>query len=98
MGLGRDLVLDVCERGGEVYGEYDEDDVRFWVGERPETVVLLLAGGVPEGELDVLALVLYDGHVVLEYGRDICLRAVNWPGWTWMVGSTPRGSGSRRRR
>lgn len=60
------LLLDVVERVGRVDGEADEDDVRVGVRERAQTVVVLLACGIPEGELDVLAVDLYVGNVVLE--------------------------------
>ena len=44
------------------------------VGERAETVVVFLTGGIPEGELDVLAINLDIGDVVLEDSGDIDLR------------------------
>lgn len=49
------------------------------VGERAETVVILLAGGIPEGELDVLAIDLDIGDVVLEDSGDVdlCGRGVS---------------------
>lgn len=43
------------------------------VGQGAETIVVLLAGGIPEGELDVLAIDLYIGDVVLEDGGDVNL-------------------------
>ena len=68
-----DLLLYVVERVRGVDGEADEDDVRVWVGERPETVVVFLAGRIPERELDVLAVNLDVGDVVLEDGGDVDL-------------------------
>jgi hypothetical protein len=47
--------------------------MRVGVGKRAETVVIFLAGGIPEGELDVLAVHLDIGDVVLENGGDIDL-------------------------
>jgi hypothetical protein len=47
--------------------------VRVGVGERAETVVIFLASGIPEGELDVLAVNLDVGDVVLEDSGDIDL-------------------------
>ena len=67
------LLLDVVKRIGRVDGEADEDNVRVGVGERAETVVILLAGGIPEGELDVLAIDLDIGDVVLENSGDVDL-------------------------
>ena len=60
------LLLDVVERVGRVDGEADEDNMRVGVGQRAQTVVIFLACGIPEGELNVLAVDLYIGHVVLE--------------------------------
>jgi hypothetical protein len=47
--------------------------MRIGVGERAESVVIFLAGGIPEGEFDVLAVNLDIGDVVLENGRDVDL-------------------------
>jgi hypothetical protein len=47
------------------------------VGERAETVVIFLAGGIPKGELDVLAINLDIGDVVLEDSGDIDLDGVS---------------------
>lgn len=68
------LLLDVVERVRRVDGKADEDDVRVGVGERAETVVILLAGSIPEGELDVLAVDLDVGDVVFEDGGDVDLQ------------------------
>ena len=43
------------------------------VAEGPETVVVFLAGGIPKGQLDVLAIDLDIGDVVLEHGWDVHL-------------------------
>ena len=67
------LLLDVIEGVGRVDGKADEDDVRIGVGEGSETVVVLLAGGIPEGELDVLAVDLDIGDVVLKDGGNVDL-------------------------
>ena len=67
------LFLDVVERVGRVDGKADEDDVRVRVGERTETVVVFLTGGIPERELDMTAVDLDVGNVVLEDGRDVDL-------------------------
>jgi hypothetical protein len=47
--------------------------VRVGVRKRAETVVIFLASGIPEGELDVLAVHLDIGDVVLEDGGDVDL-------------------------
>lgn len=72
------LLLDVVERVGRVDGETDQDDMRVRVGERAQSVVIFLASGIPEGELDVLAIDFDIGDVVLEDGGDVNL-------WTIML-------------
>jgi hypothetical protein len=51
--------------------------VRVGVWERTEAVVIFLASSIPEGELDVLAIDLYIGDVVLEDGGHIDLIEVS---------------------
>ena len=72
------LVHDVLKRVGAVNGEADKYEVGLGVGERAEAVVLLLAGRVPEGQLDRLASwgVGGVGDVVLKNGRDVFLRSL----------------------
>lgn len=67
------LLLHVVERIGRVDGEANKDDVRVGVGERAKAVVIFLASSIPEGELDVLAVDLDVGDVVLEDGGDVDL-------------------------
>jgi hypothetical protein len=67
------LLLHVVQGVGGVDGEADEDDVRVGVGERAESVVVFLAGGIPQGQLDVLAVDLDIGDVVFEDGGDVDL-------------------------
>lgn len=71
------LFLDVVKRVGGVNGEADEDDVRVGVRQRTESVVVFLASSIPKGQLDVLAVDLDVGDVVLEDGRDVDLV------WVW---------------
>jgi hypothetical protein len=47
--------------------------MRVGVRERAQSVVIFLASGIPEGELDVLAIDLDVGDVVLEDGGDVDL-------------------------
>lgn len=77
------LLLDVVKRIGRVDGEADEDNVRVGVGERAETVVIFLASGIPKGELDVLAVNLYIGNVVLEDGGHVDLQGSVLVGALW---------------
>jgi len=62
------LVLDVLKTDRKVNGEDDEDDVAFWVAQRPQSIVLLLSCRVPERDLDNLAVELSVCYVVLEHG------------------------------
>lgn len=77
------LLLYVVERVGRVDGKADQDNVGVGVGERAETVVILLAGGIPEGELDVLAIDLDIGDIVLEDGGDVDLHGSVLVGALW---------------
>jgi len=45
--FGNPLFLDVIERVRRVDSEAYEDNVRVWVTERSQTVIVLLAGGIP---------------------------------------------------
>ena len=77
------LLLDVVKRIGRVDGEANQDNVRIGVGERAETVVIFLASGIPEGELDVLAINLDVGDIVLENGGDVDLWKRELVGGLW---------------
>lgn len=46
------------------------------VGEWAQTVVIFLASGIPEGELNVLSIDLYIGDVVLKDGGYVDLHEV----------------------
>ena len=41
------------------YGETHEDDVCVGVGQRPESVVVLLTGGIPQRQLDLKNVVIW---------------------------------------
>jgi hypothetical protein len=68
------LFLDVVQRVGGVNGEADEDDMGVGVGERTKTVVILLASGIPKGELNMLSVDLDIGNVVFEDSWDVDLQ------------------------
>lgn len=76
------LVHYVLQRVRAVNGKAHEDDVCLGVGKRTQSIVLLLAGGVPEGQLDHLARgrMRCVGDVVLEDGGYIFLvwLALRW--------------------
>ncbi len=67
------LLLDVVERVGRVDRKADQDDVRVGVGQRAQPVIILLASRIPKGQLDVLAIDLDIGDIVLKDGGDIDL-------------------------
>ena len=67
------LLLDVVEGVGRVDREADQDDVRVGVRKGSETVVVFLASRIPQGQLDVLAINLDIGDIVLEDGGDVDL-------------------------
>ena len=67
------LLLHVVERIRRVDSEANQDDVRIRVRERAKTVVILLTSRIPESELDMLAVDLDIGDVVLEDGGNIDL-------------------------
>ena len=71
-----DLVEDVFKGVGAVDGEADEDEVGLRVGEGPQAVILLLAGGIPQRQLDNLATGAMDRvrDVVLKDSRDVFLQ------------------------
>jgi hypothetical protein len=91
-----DLLLHVVQGVGRVDGEADEDDVRIGVGERAESVVVFLAGGIPQGQLNVLAIDLDVGNVVLKDGRDVDLASQMWHERTGK--GSPQGKYPWRRR
>jgi len=68
------LVLDILEADRKVNGEDDQDNVAFWVAQRPQSIVLLLSCRVPERDLDNLAVKLSVCYVVLEHGGYVRLR------------------------
>ena len=61
------LLLDVLEGGGRHDGEADEEDVRLRVGERPQPVVVLLAGRVEQAERVRLAADHHRHGVVVKH-------------------------------
>ena len=74
--------MDVIEGIRRVDSEADEDDVRVWITEGPETIVIFLASGIPKGELNVLAIDFHVCDVVLEHCWDVDLdrRNESWVG------------------
>lgn len=47
------------------------------IGQRTQSLVVFLTGGIPEGKLDRLAIYSTVGDVILEDGRDLG----SWSAW-----------------
>ena len=84
------LIHDVFQRIGAVDGEADEQQVRLRVRERPQPVILLLAGCVPQCKLDPFSgpLVFDLGDVIFKDGWHVFLQAES------MAESRGRGNSS----
>jgi hypothetical protein len=67
------LFLDVVERIGGVNGETDQNNMGVRVGKRSETIVVFLACGIPQGQLNMSAVDLDICDVVLEHSGYIDL-------------------------
>ena len=61
--LGEPLLVDVLEAVRVVDGEAQKEDVGVGVGERPQTVVVLLTRRVPQRQLDGLVADLWTEKV-----------------------------------
>jgi hypothetical protein len=71
LNFGPPLRLDVLEGVRRDDGEGDEEDVGLGVGQRAETIVVFLAGGIPQTEVDGLAIHHHVGRVVIEHSGDV---------------------------
>ena len=67
------FLLYVVEGVWRVDGKAYEDDVGIRITQRAETIVVLLASGIPQSQLDVLAINFDIGNIVLKYRRDVDL-------------------------
>ena len=56
----------IFKGGGADYGEADEEDVSLRVGERPQSVVVLLPGRVPEPQRHGDSVTNHRGRVIVE--------------------------------
>jgi hypothetical protein len=65
------LCLYVLKRRRADETKADEEDVCLWVRQRPKTVVVLLSCGIPEAEVDGLAVDHDIGRVIVEDRRDV---------------------------
>lgn len=67
-------MLDIVEGVGRVDREANEDNVCFAVCKRAQTLVIFLASGIPQGQLNGLAVYSAVGDVVFKNCWDIPLR------------------------
>lgn len=65
--LGVPLRPDIFKGCWVYQGEADEEDIRLWVGEWPQPVVVLLTGRIPQAEVDGLAIDHNIGRVIVEH-------------------------------
>lgn len=72
-GLISYLFLYVLEGVGQIDSKADKNHMRVRIGERSETIVILLSGGIPECEFDPTAIDLDICDVVLEDGWNVVL-------------------------
>ena len=56
--------------------------MRIWIAQRAETIVVFLAGGIPQSKLDVLAIYFNIGDIVFKHGRYVNLRLTVRMMWT----------------
>lgn len=65
--------MDVIERIWGIDGKADEDDMRVGIGKWTKTIVVFLTSCIPKGQLNMLAVNLDVGNVILEDGGNIDL-------------------------
>lgn len=63
------LMFHVGQRIRSVDGETYQDDMRLGIGQGPETLVVFLAGRIPQRQLHWSAIDAAIGHVILKDGR-----------------------------
>jgi hypothetical protein len=67
------FLLHVVEGVWRVDGKTYEDNVRIRITQRAETIIVLLAGGIPQSQLNVLAINFDIGNIVLKHRGDVDL-------------------------
>jgi hypothetical protein len=67
------FLLHVVEGVWGVDGKAYEDNVRIRITQRAETIIILLAGGIPQSQLNVLAIDFDIGNIVLKHRWDVDL-------------------------
>merc|ERR1719317_1137769 len=65
------LSFDILKRRIRYNRKADKKDVGLWVGQRSQTVVVLLPSGIPESKVDGLAIDHHVRAVVVENSRDV---------------------------
>lgn len=71
------LFLDVIKRVRRINSETNQDDVGVRVGKRAEPIVVFLTSRIPKSELNMLAIDLNVGDVVLKDSGDVDLIEVS---------------------
>jgi hypothetical protein len=67
------FLLHVVEGVWRVDGKAYEDNVRIRITQRAETIIVFLASGIPQSQLDVLAINFDIGNIVLKHRGNVDL-------------------------
>ena len=84
----RYLGFDVIERRRADDGEADKEDIGLRVGQRSQTVVILLAGGIPQTQANRSTIHHHTRGVVIEAGKSVNMASDK-------RGQREKGSGER---
>lgn len=71
--LADPLLLNVVQTVRRINGKANQDDVRVRVRQGTQTIVVLLAGGIPKRKFDVATIDFNIRDVVFENGRNVNL-------------------------
>jgi len=74
LNLGPPFRLDVVERSGADDGEANQEDIRLRVREGTQSVIILLAGGIPQTQVDGLAIHHHVRGVVIKHSGNVLAR------------------------
>lgn len=69
--LGEPLSTDVFIRCWADKGEADQEDIRLWVREWPQPVVILLSSSIPKPQIYRLAVNHHVGRIVIKHSGDV---------------------------
>jgi len=74
LNLGPPFALDVVVRVLADDGKANQEDIRLWVAQRSQSVVVLLTGSVPQAEVNGLAVDHHVGRVIVKHRGDVLPR------------------------